>query len=37
MVGYLPLKNDYKNLKKVPSGYGKNFPGLHIHIMNLKG
>ena len=36
-VGYLPLKKDYKNLKQIPSDEGKNFPDLHIHIMNLKG
>ena len=35
--GYLPLKKDYKNLKQVSSDDGKNFPDLHIHIMNLKG
>ena len=26
----------YKNLKQVPSNNGKNFPELHIHIMNIK-
>ena len=36
-TGYLPLKNEYKNLKQVPSNDGKNFPDLHIYIMNLKG
>jgi hypothetical protein len=36
-VGYLPLKKEYKNLKQVPSNDGKNFPDLHIHIINLKG
>lgn len=36
-IGYLPLKKKYKNLKQIPSNEGKNFPDLHIHIMNLKG
>jgi hypothetical protein len=36
-IGYLPLKKDYKNLKQIPSDEGRNFPDLHIHIMNLKG
>jgi hypothetical protein len=36
-TGYLPLKKAYKNLKQIPSNDGKNFPDLHIHIMNLKG
>lgn len=35
--GYLPLKTEYKMLKQIPSNDGKNFPDLHIHIMNLKG
>ena len=35
--GYSPLKKEYKNLKQIPSDKGKNFPDLHIHIMNLKG
>jgi hypothetical protein len=35
--GYSPLKKEYKNLKQIPSDDGKNFPDLHIHIMNLKG
>ncbi len=35
--GYLPLKNEYPNLKQLPSKEGENFPDLHIHIMNLKG
>ncbi len=34
--GYLPLKKEYLNLKQMPSNGGKNFPDLHIHIMNLK-
>lgn len=36
-LGYLPLKNEYPNLKQIPSMKGDNFPDLHIHIMNLKG
>jgi ISXO2-like transposase domain len=36
-TGYSPLKRDYSNLKQIPSNDGKNFPDLHIHIMNLKG
>lgn len=36
-AGYSPLKKDYPNLKQIPSNEGKNFPDLHIHIMNLKG
>ena len=36
-TGYLPLKKAYKHLKQIPSNDGKNFPDLHIHIMNLKG
>lgn len=35
--GYSPLKKEYKKLKQVHSASGKNFPDLHIHIMNLKG
>ena len=35
--GYSPLKKDYKSLKQIPSEDGKNFPDLHIHIMNMKG
>jgi len=35
--GYLPLKKEYPHLKQMPSNEGKNFPDLHIHIMNLKG
>jgi transposase-like protein len=34
--GYLPLKKEYTHLKQIPSNAGKNFPDLHIHIMNLK-
>jgi hypothetical protein len=36
-LGYLHLKKEYKKLKQIPSNDGKNFPDLHIHIMNLKG
>lgn len=36
-TGYAPLKKEYPNLKQIPSMEGKNFPDLHIHIMNLKG
>jgi ISXO2-like transposase domain/Transposase zinc-ribbon domain len=36
-AGYWPIKKEYKNLKQLPSNDGKNFPDLHIHIMNLKG
>jgi hypothetical protein len=35
--GYLPLKKEYINLRQIPSNDGKNFPDMHIHIMNLKG
>jgi transposase-like protein len=35
--GYIPLKAQFNNLKQIPSDKGKNFPDLHIHIMNLKG
>ena len=35
-TGYMPLKSTYKKLKQVPSNEGKNFPELHIHIMNIK-
>ncbi|MDR0429902.1 MAG: IS1595 family transposase [Tannerellaceae bacterium] len=35
--GYLPLKKDYPNLKQMPSDKGKNFPQVHIHIMNIQG
>lgn len=35
--GYSPLKKEYLHLKQVPSNEGKNFPDMHIHIMNLKG
>ena len=36
-IGYTPLKKEYQHLKQIPSDDGKNFPDLHIHIMNLKG
>lgn len=35
--GYSPLKKDFLNLNQVDSDDGKNFKGLHIHIMNIKG
>jgi ribosomal protein L37E len=35
-TGYMPLKSSYKNLKQIPSNDGKNFPELHLHIMNIK-
>jgi hypothetical protein len=34
--GYSPLKEDFINLKQVPSTSGQNFKDLHIHIMNIK-
>jgi hypothetical protein len=36
-LGYAPLKKEYKNMRQIPSDDGKNFPDLHIHIVNLKG
>ncbi len=36
-TGYIPLKKDYLNMVQTPSGSGKGFPDLHIHIMNIKG
>jgi hypothetical protein len=35
--GYRPLKKEYPHLQQVPSGGGKNFSDMHIHIMNIKG
>lgn len=35
--GYSPLKDEYKHLIQILSDDGKNFPDLHIHVMNLKG
>lgn len=35
--GYLPLRKEYPHLKQTPSNEGKNFPDMHIHVMNLKG
>jgi transposase-like protein len=35
--GYLPLKKEYPLLEQIPSKKGKNFPQLHIHIMNIQG
>jgi len=34
-AGYIPLKNDY-NITQVKSEKGKNFPMLHVQIMNIK-
>jgi transposase-like protein/DNA-directed RNA polymerase subunit RPC12/RpoP len=36
-TGYKPLKEKYKNLVQKKSDKGKNFPELHLMIMNLKG
>jgi hypothetical protein len=36
-IEYSPLKKEYQHLKQVPSNEGKNFPDMHIYIMNLKG
>ena len=37
-TGYAPLKKEFKNLGRIPSGKkGNNFPELHRTIMNLKG
>ena len=35
--GYKPLKKDYPSIIHIPSKNGKNFPDMHVHIMNLKG
>jgi transposase-like protein len=35
--GYRPLKNEYTNIEQMKSDDGKNFPDIHLHIMNLKG
>lgn len=35
--GYLPLMDEFTNLTQMKSEKGKNFPDLHIHIMNIKG
>jgi hypothetical protein len=35
-TGYMPLRNEYRNMSQIPSNSGKSFPKLHIHIMNLK-
>lgn len=35
--GYKPLKDEYPNIEHKPSDKGKNFPQLHMHIMNIKG
>jgi hypothetical protein len=36
-TGYLPLKKDYQNLEQKSSEKGRNFPELHVHIMNIQG
>lgn len=37
-TGYSPLKKDFENLVRIPSGKkGENFPEMHRAIMNLKG
>lgn len=36
-TGYLPLKKDYPNIEQMKSEDGKNFPDIHLHIMNIKG
>jgi predicted nucleic-acid-binding Zn-ribbon protein len=36
-TGYAPLKKHFPNLEQEKSYKGKNFPLMHIHIMNLKG
>ncbi len=35
--GYLPLKKRHPFLEQKPSRKGRNFPELHIHIMNIQG
>lgn len=35
--GYNPLKDEYPLIEHRPSNNGKNFPQLHLHIMNIKG
>jgi transposase-like protein len=34
--GYKPLIDEYKLMEHRPSNNGKNFPQLHLHIMNIK-
>ena len=36
-TGYTPIRESYRKLEQKKSEEGKNFPVLHIHIMNLKG
>jgi hypothetical protein len=36
-TGYLPLRNDYKNIEQTKSDEGKSAPDIHLHIMNIKG
>ncbi len=35
-TGYIPLKQDYPNLKQVLSEKGQNFKMLHLQIRNFK-
>ncbi len=35
--GYIPLKKESLYLEQMKSKNGKNFPDLHLHIMNIKG
>lgn len=35
--GYKPIANEYKNMERRPSNKGRNFPQLHLHIINIKG
>ena len=36
-TGYSPLKEDFPRLVQKKSDTGKNFPEMHMHIMNIKG
>lgn len=36
-TGFAPLKKYFPNLEQEKSDKGRNFPLMHIHIMNLKG
>ena len=35
-TGFIPLKKHFRNLEQQKSEKGKNFPLMHLHIMNLK-
>lgn len=37
MEGIFAFKKGYPHLKQIPSNEGKNFPDMHLDIMNLKG